>query len=390
MGRRRRLAIAATAVGASALGLVALAAAVYRDMPAERFDAPLEPVAGVGRLSAEACAACHPAIYAEWRESAHARAFTDPLYQAELIDQQASFGCHRCHTPLVEQREQRVHGLALALPGVIWEVSTKNDAFQPALRDEGITCVVCHQVDGALAGPFESSDAPHPTMTLDLREPELCQRCHELDLGFVGRKLQRPIMETVSQWKEYRALGGDKRCADCHLPRHEGERPAATTTRPRPATDHRLRGPWEGAFVNTGVLVDDVSIDRGDETLRASLTITNGTGHRLPTAEPGRFITISLRAMDADGKVVREAVERIERPVDVRRLREAPGQETTLAPRERRPLALELEVDATVVDAVLAVDFWRWDPDHEAARHAGLDEAALRHRVFERRVPAAN
>lgn len=386
MSRKKKIAIAiGVLVAALVAALLVLGSVVYSDMPKARFE-PMEGVPAVGSLSAAQCGACHPAVYAEWQQSGHARAHSDPLYQAELADQPAPFGCERCHAPLVEQRERLVTGLWVALPGFFIDRSSENPRFDKNLQAEGVTCVTCHQVDDKIVGPFGDTTAPHPTLRSDLRAVENCQRCHEQHLEILGRKLQRPIMDTVVEWEAYREAGGDKRCADCHMPQLEDPRPLTAKGKPRPATNHSLRGPWEDAFVDTGVLVKEVKLVQTGAGGRASLVLENGTGHGLPTAEPERFVTVRLEAFAQDGKLVDAAEYRVHRPVDVLRLREEPGLETTLLPREKRPVELELNQLGAATRLRLSVNYWRWDPKDPSAVHAGLDEAALLHRVFEREI----
>ena len=59
--------------------------------------------------AAASCAGCHPAITEEWSGHAHARAFTDPLYQQALESTARPERCIRCHAPaLVQSRLGRM------------------------------------------------------------------------------------------------------------------------------------------------------------------------------------------------------------------------------------------------------------------------------------------
>ena len=365
---------------------VGLNAWVYRDFKPALLP-PMDPLPQVGSLSAASCSACHPQIYAEWKRSGHARAFVDPLYQAELEHQPAPFVCHRCHSPLVEQREELAWWMWTVLPRVV-PATTDNDRFDPALQQEGVTCVACHQVDGHMVGPFDDTDSPHPTAVADLRSVDFCGRCHQFGFERIG-KLDRPLLDAVAEWQEYDAAGGNQRCADCHMPlvppRVAGQ-VGPDDGRLRPGTDHSLRGPFDEAFVRTGVLVSDVELEASSNGAEASLLLVNGTGHRLPSSEPERFVEVRLAALDADGGELDHRSIRFERPVDVARLREL-GEDTTLPPRDRRELALSLDdlPDGTT-EVRLSVDFWLWDPEHEAAIAAELSPADLVHHIVDRRA----
>lgn len=370
------------------LAQLALAHAIYRDLappPAQ----PMEPIAGVGGVSAELCRTCHASIYDEWAQSGHARAFVDPLYQAELAHAEPTYPCERCHTPLVEQRPTRVLGLALVWPSFV-PFSLGNDRFDPVLQREGVTCVACHVVDASIVGPFaDPRDAPHPTQRVDLRDPALCARCHQLDFEVVGRKLERPILDTVAEWRGLAAHGRDERCVDCHMPTVD-PRPAARTGEPRPGTSHRLPGPFDATFVAERVRVADVELDGArDRGAKTRLVLVNDSGHRVPTAEPERHVVVQLAALAADDTVLATATERIERRVDVAKLREL-GVDTTLAVAEQRPLALELPapLPAQAVALALTVDFVLWDPSAAVLAELPTSQPAS-HRLLERRLTLA-
>jgi len=242
----------------------------------------MNPLPELGSLSAQTCKKCHNQIYEEWSQTNHGLAEVDPLYQADRVHQGEPFVCANCHTPLVEQQETLVDGLWMAVP-VLVPQRTENPRYDPALKLEGVTCVVCHQVDGAMEGPHIATSAPHPTRTTDrLANPNACAGCHTLVFGRIG-DFQRPLMETITEWEQYRAAGGDKTCIDCHMPK-VAPRPAGKGGPPRPGRDHRLRGPFNADFVRTAASVQDAKVDFGTNQVEGRLTLVNETGHRLPTA----------------------------------------------------------------------------------------------------------
>jgi hypothetical protein len=365
------------------LGQLVLAFVVYRDVAPPPIE-EMEPIAGVGGLSAELCRTCHAAIYDEWAQSGHARAFVDPLYRAELAHQVVTFPCERCHTPLVEQQPTRVLGLALAWPTLV-PFELANGRFDPALQREGVTCVACHLVGEELVGPFDDATAPHPSARAELGDPAMCARCHQLDFAVVGR-LDRPILDTVREWQAFAASGGRERCVDCHMPAVD-PRPAALRGPVRRGTDHRLHGPFDASFVTARVRVDDVELDVArDRGAVARLSLANGSGHRVPSAEPERSIVVELAALAADGVALAQTTTRIERPIDVARLR-SQGADTTLEVGELRALVLELPapLPEDAVELALTVDFVLWDPAAAVLAELPATQPAA-HRLFERRM----
>ncbi len=365
---------------------VGLALAVYRDLAPPSLPKS-ESIAGLSGVSAEVCRPCHATIYAEWARSGHARAFVDPLYQRDLAHHDTTFACERCHTPLVEQRESRVFGLAMAWP-VIVPLALANTSFDPVLQREGVTCVACHLIEGELRGPFDdASAAPHPTGFADLRTPELCARCHQLDFTIIGRKLDRPVLDTVAEWRAFAASGGQESCVDCHMPSAVA-RAAALEGPTRPGTRHDLPGPFDPAFVGARVIATAQSLALTDgRGARAIVEIENRSGHRVPTAEPQRALVVTLAALDREGLTLSSAEVRIARPIDVPRLRPL-GPDTTLGVGERREVALALPGPVPAATAALAVtvDFVMWDPSDPVLAELD-DRQPSRHRLLDHRVP---
>ena len=349
---------------------------------------PMEPLKGIGSLSAETCAGCHVDIAREWADSLHARAATDPLYVADLKHQGEPFYCDHCHAPLVEQRATVVDGLWIPWPDPVPRASA-NERHQPGLRAEGVTCVACHQRDGAMIGPHATDLAPHPVrVSGELRDPEFCEGCHVLDVELVG-DLRRPIADTLNEWRGYRAAGGDKVCVDCHMPR-VADRPIATGGPPRASHNHAMLGAFDADFVRSGIGVEaPILKEQEDGGYRGSLELVNLTGHRVPTAEPHRSVKVVLSWLGASGERIGGAESVIQRRVDLDTLTEEPDGDNTLAPRERRGLMLVLKGPppggATAVR--MQVDFHLWEASDPIAVASGLRAEQLYHRLWERTLP---
>lgn len=360
-----------------------LSAYVYGDLPGRVTASPMTPIPVIGGISAQRCRTCHAAHFEEWSASNHGHAFTDPLYQHDLIEQNTPYFCNHCHAPLVEQQPFLAWGLWRAWPKLA-PIRGPNRLFDEDLQREGVTCVVCHQDQGVMRGPFANAVAPHPTRTTnELRSEALCAPCHTLDFPRLEH-LQRPLMETVTEWRAYRAAGGDRACVDCHMPRMPEPRVVAVGGGLRPSVSHRLRGPFDADFVRTAVVARDGSVTRDASGVHGTVTLTNGTGHRLPTAEPHRRVDVALELLNAAGSVVGSAVQRLQRPIDLDALREAPGSETTLAPRETRTFQLTVRaVPSDAVSARVVVRFWRWSPENHLAVHAPVPRGELAVSLYE-------
>ncbi len=362
------------------VGLVALVGAhwllagvLYDDLPGPPLP-PMDPPTGLASLSAAQCAACHAEIHAEWAVTRHGEAFTDPLYQADLAHQGEPYVCAYCHTPLVEQRPTVVSGIRLFWPSLV-AAEAPNPRYVEGFEREGVTCATCHMRGGAMVASHEV-DSPHATRAdPGFASVEMCRPCHSLDITF-GTKLVRPIQDTFEEWEAYRAAGGDQTCIDCHMPRVE-PRSMALDRPARPGRSHALRGPRDVAFLRTGVVIEGSAIEASAGAVRARLTIFNGSGHRIPTAEPQRRVEVVLEALDEAGAALASSREVIQRAVQMPAMREEVGDDTTLKPRERRQLALEVQAPPGARRARLRVIYVVWDAGDALVAQAGLSSEDL-------------
>ncbi len=354
----------------------------YRGLPLP-VRAPLGPVSNLASSSATTCGTCHQQIASEWRGTAHEQASQSAMYKSEFVHEGRFYLCTYCHTPLVEQRSSIVKGLLLIWPRTIpWQRS--NPHYQPALAVEGVTCVACHQRGDRLAGPHQITNAPHPTETDEnFGSVALCAPCHRLDIGF-GSSLLRPAQDTIAEWQTYRRAGGDKQCVDCHMPEVEA-RPLLPGGRLRKSRSHRLLGPGDVNFLRSGIVVQNAVVKPHGEGAEAQITIFNGSGHRLPTAEPRRRVAVVLEALGPQAKVLASAVQSLERRMDPVRLTEPPDGDSTLLPRETRRMTLNLlgPLPQTTQQLRVAVRFYLWHPNDPIAQDAGQDEQSLTRIVYQ-------
>ncbi|MBI5515460.1 MAG: hypothetical protein HY909_16895 [Deltaproteobacteria bacterium] len=308
---------------------------------------PLEPVRGLGSPRASGCAACHGAIAEEWRRSLHGQAMSDRFFVAEYASEGRIFACLRCHAPLWEQQPTEVTGFADLGPPRPRQ--RPNARFDRALHDEGVTCVVCHQRGDALVGPLplDPGAVPHAvTVDPSFGANALCARCHAAE-GFPGAEFQRAILPTFEEHREYRARGGRMRCVECHFPAEE--RPLTAGTPPRAGRSHRLLGPRDRAFLQAHLALDPPRCAALGARLSCVLGLTNGAGHRLPTAEPGRELALSLEPKGGGPGGSAHILRRVDRAA----LTERPDQDNTLRPGEHR----FVEVTAPSGPATLSVRF---------------------------------
>jgi len=256
---------------------------------------------GLKTLRASECGECHDEIYREWSQSIHARAWTDEYFQADKEFEGDPPVCKNCHIQLDRQREQRVVGFADSER--LHPLTEANPDFDPQLRDEGVTCAVCHVRDGLVLGPFEIDDAPHKVKAA----PELfsgkepCQLCHLVSGNRWDMFYRKPPCGTLDEIEE---TGTSPDCVGCHLPRVS--RPMAKGGPVRTGGKHLFHGGHNREKVKGALRVATRLSQKQAET-RVDVTLTNiGTTHYLPTGTPDRHLSLELRVVDGNRQAIEE------------------------------------------------------------------------------------
>ena len=269
------------------------------------------PPEGIASLRAASCGGCHPRIYREWATSMHAKAWTDPYYQVDLIFDGNQQICLNCHIPLRNQQEHLVLGFTDRER--FKPILQINPDFDPELQQEGVTCVVCHLRDGVIIGPYPDADAPHPSRfaprMLDGLSP--CQKCHVVSGSRWDTFFRIPPCGTVSEIRKGESTTID--CTGCHMKKIN--RPAADGGKKRQGSRHLWRGGHDRQTVQKALQVE-LAIIIKDENRQASLTLTNtGADHFLPTGIPDRHLTILFSLTEPSGMVIKEKKYTLKRTI---------------------------------------------------------------------------
>ena len=243
----------------------------------------------------------------------HAQAFVDPLFQAYWKKDNNIWICLNCHSPLENQQPLLIRGLEGN--DVERPITEVNPDYDPDYQLEGISCATCHVRDGVILGPYEDSDAPHPTQyDPRFRTTEVCYTCHQVESG----RLQFYNGGPCATFFEFDDGPYAKRgfiCQTCHMP--EIERPVAVGGPVRQGRQHLWRGGHSPEMIKRalqGVLIPPPAIVQRGEEVRFVLRVTNGgAGHSIPTGDPDRFFQILLELRDGEGHVVRRTTHTIGR-----------------------------------------------------------------------------
>lgn len=296
------------------------------------------------------CSLCHTRLgeksqlgqYTLWKGSVMAHAGRDPYWQAktaEEIRQNPSIAntvdekCHRCHTP--QGKPQADGGVGCTVCHLIEDQGLGT----PASFTGGFHINKEHLAYGPHEDAFVNPMIMHvgltPAYGSHVLKSELCATCHTVITPTVDAK-GKVLGEFIEQapyleWKASSFGSGGMTCQSCHVPvadnpkeHYIAHNPMGRTfprTSPRqPFGIHRFAGANFAlpALLGAGdksmaaraheMLSSAASIEvrpawKGG-LLEVSVTLTNLTGHKLPTGFPSRRIWLDFEVKDSSGKTV--------------------------------------------------------------------------------------
>jgi hypothetical protein len=216
------------------------------------------------QVQAVKCRDCHPDIYAEWKASQHAKAWSDPRFQAALKVAEEPERCTPCHAP---------NPILDAGIGVY-------PTLRSRYKTEGVTCVTCHQKGDAYAGPFpakQMDDTGHYSVEEKaFKDYTLCATCH-------GQEKEQ-VHNQVRDYLQGPSAKKGKHCQECHMPRVV--RPVATDTMGK--VEYQKRPGRKHVFVGShdeGMLKKAAKLELKAEGGKATATVTNvEAAHAIPAA----------------------------------------------------------------------------------------------------------
>lgn len=253
--------------------------------------------------SANFCGSCHGPIRTQWKQSSHATAWTNPVFQAFLAEARASLGsqiegsCLVCHAPLAHV--------------------TGDAKVEDAAAREGVTCNFCHSVSAVEASTKPGSytfDAANPNLMRGPRKDaeavsahqsayseihtksEFCASCHSAAHPRSGVLIEG----TYLAWKRSSHAQAGMTCQECHMPPAPGKSAIVAKKAREAISAHRFEGPRA-----TPTWLADAATLKGTVTKgRLRLEVENAAaGHSLPGGGNSmRTITLEVVFRDAAGK----------------------------------------------------------------------------------------
>jgi len=274
----------------------------------------------------KSCKACHLRIVKEWENSWHARSHyqNDEYFKASLdyvsrktrkSKNSVKVKCATCHNPRISVTSTDEDYEIAAVMGL--EKGGKVDkAVNSDSINEGINCVVCHNIDkihdeydtskrginrvewtpsGTMTGPYKNAKSPyHKTIHhefMDKNPNKLCFVCHANDKSVKGIVFTNMELE----YKD-----SSKKCVDCHMgPRKQDV--AATykmydgKTKIRNVRNHGFMG----AHVES-MWIDALKLKLSQKNDSIYINISNPQPHNIPTGFGSREIIINITYKNAN------------------------------------------------------------------------------------------
>lgn len=306
---------------------------------------PVPP--GLASDAAQACAACHPRSYEDWRHGGHARAPSPDHVSASA----GLVGCDACHRPRTAQRPT---------VDTVWDghletaVRTPNPAFDAGAWLEGVGCAGCHVRGGVVltADPEAAARqaAPHPLRHAPaLATGEVCAACHQLSVP----GSEAPLYDTVGELQRSGFAAAGVTCLTCHG--RAGAEVGFATHDPGRPLEHAL---------SVGLSLPSLALARGAEPVAATVRLRNtGAGHAIPTGSPWRRVEVRAWLEGPPDAKTKVRPRRAEVAATLgRTLTTAPPYvvtgDTRLDPGEELalPMALALPLDVPAAGWELVVD----------------------------------
>ncbi|MFQ5589930.1 MAG: multiheme c-type cytochrome [Phycisphaerae bacterium] len=258
-----------------------------------------------GWTSSVVCSECHQAIFAVWRQSLHANAWSNRVFQAAYKRAKETYGAERarvclsCHAPTVRHGEDY-------------------NVEQP-ITAEGVTCDFCHSISavdlndprdsvrltvGSVKyGPLRHAQSPaHKIVDSQLHtSAEFCAACHEY-----RNSHGVSVLGTYSEWKgSYYAKRGTQ-CQDCHMPLVPGRVVALEVKGDAPTSVnlHDVSGSHDIGRVREAITLELEGYEWITDEVRVYVKVANkGSGHCFPTGLPMHRAVLEVSIKDR-GRVV--------------------------------------------------------------------------------------
>lgn len=308
-----------------------------------------------GVTSARVCGECHTRIYDSWKNSLHAFALTDPIFDTAFMQavkaggEEARRTCLGCHAP----------------------ISRLNDdyALSEGVTREGVSCDFCHSVTGlrvvdgrptySLAlgrvkhGVIKHAASPAHEVEFSTLHgtSEFCSGCHNYTSPGGAR-----VLTTYDEWQQGPYAAEGKQCQSCHMVLTTGS-PVNRDIKQSDPEFHLHSLIHDRDQLRAALAVEIVDTVRHGDRVDVQVAVENvGSGHKVPTGVSTREIVLSVTASAGSHtqsqerrfrKVIGDSHGRpLETDYEVMLFGTQILNDTRIAPRERRIERMSFRVPA--------------------------------------------
>lgn len=283
----------------------------------------------------DSCKACHLHIVKEWENSWHANSHfeKDAYFKATLkyVSRKTrkslngvKVQCATCHNPRISVTSTDMDYEIMAVMNLD-KGSKVNKAIQSDSINEGINCVVCHNIDkihdnldeskrginrvtwmdsGVMSGPYDNAHSPfHKVEHRDFmneKSNQLCFVCHandKADKGFVFTNMQ----------KEFK--NSKKLCVDCHMGEKKMGFAASLRNLDGEVRQREVRAHgFEGAHTQS-MWKDALKLSlKKLSAKKLQVTISNPQPHNIPSGFGSRELILNLTYQDKNKQKIEKNV----------------------------------------------------------------------------------
>lgn len=266
------------------------------------------------------CKGCHNHLVKEWEKSWHAKShYNNDEYLRATIDyisrktrkslNSVKIKCAHCHNPRISVTDSGIdYEIMSAME--LDDGSDVNKAVESDVIEEGINCVICHNIDiihsdkddtqrginrvkwtpsGTMSGPFNDSVSPyHKTQYRDFMDTnpnQLCFVCHANDRTVNG-------LVFTDMKSEYKS--GKKLCVDCHMgARRDGVASTYSSLDEEPKKREIRSHTFAGAHMEH-MLKDSLSLELKQSKEDLIITIVNPQPHNIPSGFGSRELVLDV------------------------------------------------------------------------------------------------
>ena len=266
------------------------------------------------------CKACHLHIVKKWEKSWHSKSHynSDDYLKASInyVSRKTrkslnsvKVQCATCHNPRISVTSTDIDYEIDAVMGLDND-SKVNAALKSDAIDEGINCVVCHNIgkihenapaskrgvnriewtkSGTMSGPYNDAKSPYHSVEhrdfMDKKSDQLCFVCHANDRavkGFVFADMQ-------SEYKK-----SEKGCVDCHMgPKVMGVAATLKIDNGK-AKKRKIRShAFEGAHISS-LWRDALKLSLKQKGKNIVITMKNPQPHNIPSGFGSRELLLEL------------------------------------------------------------------------------------------------